>query len=356
MSDKGIGFGGFLIGLGGGYYLFRYIDASFDFFSYLLILMGIGIIANALLSKGRRPSPIGGAFGGLVGGLILALFITQGFGFIEDIAGDPVFDSFDSKAEETRTLTGDVTQGSLDFMVRNYNGVIFVETWDSPEYKIDLHIEARANTDAKAQENLEKLKEELTDTIQGGSQQVSLEFDNPFSEWTFYSITITVFLPEDVLNELDLQTSNGAIFITDVICDTAILDTSNGMIEFDGLEAVVIDASTSNGKITGLLQGEEVDLSTSNGSVDLNLPCTISGEYKIDTSNGGISITVPDAGNIGYDIDADTSLGNINVNLDNLDYTRNEDKHVSAKTEGYDSRAIQIVLEVETSIGGIDIN
>ncbi len=44
MSDSGIGFGGFLLGLGGGYYLFQYVDFSFDIISYLLILMGIGII------------------------------------------------------------------------------------------------------------------------------------------------------------------------------------------------------------------------------------------------------------------------------------------------------------------------
>ncbi|MFW6109299.1 MAG: hypothetical protein ACOC6N_02510 [archaeon] len=64
MSDSGLGFGGFLLGLGIGWYLFQYIELGFEAFSYLLILMGIGMILSGLLSRSDRKHPISGIYVG----------------------------------------------------------------------------------------------------------------------------------------------------------------------------------------------------------------------------------------------------------------------------------------------------
>ncbi len=44
-------FGGVLLGLGIGWIALKYIDVSFDIFSYLLILAGAGIIASSVIFK-----------------------------------------------------------------------------------------------------------------------------------------------------------------------------------------------------------------------------------------------------------------------------------------------------------------
>ena len=44
----GLGFGGFLIALGLGWYYFSTVDVSIQLFAYILVLGGLGIIANSL--------------------------------------------------------------------------------------------------------------------------------------------------------------------------------------------------------------------------------------------------------------------------------------------------------------------
>ena len=129
MSDSGIGFGGFLLGLGLGWYVFRYFDIGFEAFSYLLILLGVGIILGALLSQGRRRHPISGIYGGIIGGLFLAAFLTQGFGFITDITDE--FSDFpsDYRATETFTENTPLTADSVNLDIDSVNGGIEVSSW-----------------------------------------------------------------------------------------------------------------------------------------------------------------------------------------------------------------------------------
>ena len=120
MSDSGIGFGGFLLGLGLGWYLFQYYDLGFELFSYLLILMGVSMILGGVLTRGRKKHPISGVFGGVVGGLFLAAFITQGFGFVFNFT-----DQFNG-IQGTFRATDDITENipvSVDDMSINIDSV-----------------------------------------------------------------------------------------------------------------------------------------------------------------------------------------------------------------------------------------
>ena len=145
MSDSGIGFGGFLLGLGGGYYLFQYVDFSFDIISYLLILMGIGIILGAVLSKDGK-SPLSDVFGGVIGGLIFAVFLTQGFGIVGDFTNQ--WDDISSsiyRATETVFLETPVDVDELVLTVENVNGVIDVSEWSGDSVKIWPEIRAKGD-------------------------------------------------------------------------------------------------------------------------------------------------------------------------------------------------------------------
>lgn len=72
------------------------------------------------------------------------------------------------------------------------------------------------------------------------------------------------------------------------------LANSNGSVEILQAEAPAIDLSTSNGEISGVIQGSQrdysIEASTSNGSS--NLMNTVGGEkLKASNSNGGINVT-----------------------------------------------------------------
>lgn len=183
-----------------------------------------------------------------------------------------------------------------------------------------------------------------------------MEFTVPDDNWSNYAINMIVKVPEGVVLDLDVATSNGEIVITDVSGRDLVLHTSNGRMTLDNVYAETIRGSTSNGRISGEVEASTVDLSTSNGSIDLIIPATRSGDYALDTSNGSIDLILPKSINIGYDISLSTSLGSVNADLPNLSYTINESRRKIASTDGYLGKEIQVKIAAETSIGSIEIN
>lgn len=99
--DSGLGFGGFLLGFGIGWVVFRYFKVTSSFFAGLMILLGVVIIGSSLFKSQLSRFDVGGLFGGLIGGLILSLIFTSGFGFISDFgpsitgSGNVVTETYD---------------------------------------------------------------------------------------------------------------------------------------------------------------------------------------------------------------------------------------------------------------------
>jgi hypothetical protein len=80
--SSGLGFGGVLLGVGIGWVAINYLDVSFDVFPYLLILVGVGIVASSVLFKGQNRG-MGELAGGLIGGLFLAVIFSGVFGLTD---------------------------------------------------------------------------------------------------------------------------------------------------------------------------------------------------------------------------------------------------------------------------------
>jgi len=355
MSDSGIGFGGFLVGLGGGYYLFQYIDFSFDIISYLLILMGVGIILGALLSKGGK-SPVSDVFGGVLGGLILAVFLTQGFGLIGDFTDQ--WDDADLgnyRATETVSLDAPSDADTLTLTVENVNGAIDVSSWSGDSVEIDLEIKAKGGTDSEAERNIYDFEYDLQDSTVGGTQDISLTFPISNTKWSLYSVIVTVKVPDGVETELILDSTNGAIGVQDMMLTDITVETTNGAINLDDVESPTIFADTTNGGIFGTVTSSDTHFSTTNGILKIELTA-ISGEHDFDTTNGIIELTLPTGSNIGYSLDLDTSIGAIDVNLPNMDYRVDRSRNKIGETAGFSSKDIQITINADTTIGAIELN
>ena len=278
-------------------------------------------------------------------------------------------------AEENKSFTGRVTAEKVLLETENINGPIRITTWDKPEYNIELMIEARGYTSKEAEENLRLLKTELEDIIVEGQQRLALKIDYPDEINRYYRVDIDITLPADCELDsdvrskngrmtlegvkggvLNVETKNGRVSLKGLVADEIVCRTKNGRLILDDVSAGIIKGRSSNGKIEGKMEAKSASLSTSNGKIDLTLPCSTSGEYELRTSNGGIELDTPRASTLGFDLNMRTSMGRINVDLPDLEYKMYRKNRIAARTSGFDGKEVQISIEAETSMGKIWLN
>jgi len=259
------------------------------------------------------------------------------------------------KAEDTKSYAGVVTVDRVYFEVDNFNGPIHVSTWNKAEYKIDVRIIARGDSQKSAEDNLNDLKIVLDDSIIQEQKRLVLKYDVPFLAYGRYSIEVNAVLPANSVIDLDLESSNGGVYLTNIKGQTLRLATSNGPIVFDGAYAESIKGQTSNGYINGRIEAKDTSLSTSNSRIELTIPCSISAKYVLSTSNGAIALAVSPSSEVGYDLDLSTSNGNISIGLSNLNYSQDQKNRKEAQTKEFISKTVQILIEASTSNSNIDV-
>ncbi len=354
MSDhKGLGFGGFLVGLGAGWMVFQEIHVSGEVFAWILIIAGAGVVASSLLFSSRRNRHFGGLIGGLTVGTILSLMITSNFVLYGISSGGY---SGNYRAQDTMTFTGALTADTVLLDVNSFNGPIEVSTWNKDEYSISALIKAKGTTDAEAEENLERFEFDLDDSMILGKKRLVLRHNVAGTMTSRYSVQIEVWLPADATIELALDSSNGGIYLSDIEGGEIKLDTSNGGFRFDNVEARNVDAKTSNGAVTGKLNAWNADISTSNGAITLTMPCTRNGRYELRTSNGPVQLEVSSSTSIGYELDLTTSNGIVDIDLPNLDYTVSTRTRKEAHTYGLTSKSVRITIDSSTSNGSMRVD
>ena len=228
---KGLGFGGLLLGFGAGWLVFDAMQITSQFFGYFLLIAGALIVTSSLISWKKPSIDVGGLTRGLMIGLLISLFatsatdpFTHNWGFCWDF--DTNWGNY--RAQETRTLTGDLSVGGAFLDVNNFNGPITVSTWAEDEYSISILIKAKGNTDGEAEDNLDDIEFDLTETVVGGVKKLVLRHNIPNTKMNIYTITIEVKLPADAEVSVDLDSSNGGITLNDITGGNIDLSTSNG--------------------------------------------------------------------------------------------------------------------------------
>ncbi len=259
-------------------------------------------------------------------------------------------------AETTESFTGAMTANSVYLSVDNFNGPVSVSTWDRSEYSVELLIKAKGTTTSEAERNLEDFVVDFDESVVQGQGRLVLRYGIPETACNKYSVQVEAFLPADAVIDLELESSNGEISLSDVVGGEMQLHTSNGAFSFDNVYAEFIHADTSNGEISGDLKATDAYISTSNGEIYLTLPCTTTGEYFLHTSNGQVDLRVSSSSDVGYDLDSSTSNGAIRIGLPNLEYSVDWRTSKEARTLGFEGKEVQITIDVRTSNGNIDID
>ena len=360
MSKRNrLGFGGLLIGFGVGWVIFDAIKITSQFFGYFLLIAGALIIVSSLLSW-RSPSfDLGGLTRGLMIGLLITLFATSGTDlFVSSWGSGWNFDSNwgDYRAQETRTLTGDLTERVVFLDINSFNGPITVSTWTEDEYRISILIKAKGETDSDAENNLDEIEFDLEETTISGVNRLVLRHNIPQTRMSVYTLIVEVKLSVNAEISMDLDSSNGGITLTDITGGEIELSTSNGAFVFEDVTADEINADTSNGGVRGTLEAPITLIDTSNGGIDLLLPSTLSGRYVLKTSNAGVDLKLSSSSSVGYNLDLSTSNGNINLNLPNMEYRRNTKTSKEANTVGFSTKSVQIIIDASTSNASMDVD
>ncbi len=187
---------------------------------------------------------------------------------------------------EVREYTLQPRDGALAVDV-GPNGGIQVEGWSGTEIRVLARIQTRSGSEAAAAE--------LADEVEVLTSAGELRADGPRTRGReSWSVSVRVQVP--VGTRLDLRSTNGGINVRGT--EAAVTArTTNGSIQLAGVSGPIMARST-NGGIRASLAGslrlqDDIELRTTNGSIDLGLPDGISARIEASTTNGGISTDFP---------------------------------------------------------------
>lgn len=286
--------------------------------------------------------------------IALALFLI-GVGIIAvvvAVSDENPFNIDDAEYEKVELLYSEDEFNTLDFSFENRD--FFVRESTDSQIKVEYYVSDRETVTVTENDNVL----EITHEVEWINQLFT--WFNFFQDNNYYDVYI--YLPTTVDYSLELNTSNGVLDILNLDnLDSLLFVSSNGRINLQNVEARLIHASTSNGRIdlSEVVVEESINLDTSNGRIYLD-NVTAGTDISADTSNGGIEATNIQA----EDIELETSNGDIDVTLygDKDDY-----KLIAGTSNGdidYDGLGITggvvnssgiYVLDVDTSNGDITI-
>jgi hypothetical protein len=167
------------------------------------------------------------------------------------------------------------------------NGGITVEGWDRSEIRVRARVVAYARTEAVAEDILDEVQIVTDDIITAdGPERLGRR------EW--WSVSFEIMAPRR--SNLDLESTNGGIHITEVE-GTIAFRTTNGGVHLTRLAGDVRGRST-NGGVDVVLEGTEwrgtsLDVATTNGGVELAVPASYNARLETGTTNGHIRADFP---------------------------------------------------------------
>ena len=171
------------------------------------------------------------------------------------------------------------------------NGGVHVEGWDRDEILIRAKVKATARTLSKAQDMVEDVTIDTRGTIESDYPgKNSNRWKN--NEWV--SVSYRIYAP--VRSDIDVEAFNGGVS----------LENLNGDISFEALNggASLVDLAgdvrghTTNGglhiKLAGdSWEGDRMDVSTTNGGVEMYMDEDYSARLEVGTTNGNLHFDFP---------------------------------------------------------------
>jgi len=224
--------------------------------------------------------------------------------FAINLAGcSPLF--FDG-AEYTETIQDSQESETISMVaIRTINGNIDINTWEKAEIAIEATKKVRGRTEAKAQDNAQKVEIEISE--ENGVLNIITHQPRRIKTSVNYSLS----MPADL--HLQLKTTNGNVTVLGNHGDKE-LETTNGNVKVDASHGS-IDAKTTNGNIDAEMfsASDDSNFATTNGSIKVQLSGGEPMPLSAKTTNGSVRVWIPY--NFGMALDAETTNGSVHCDL-----------------------------------------
>jgi hypothetical protein len=187
---------------------------------------------------------------------------------------------------EVRDATVKAPESRL-FVEPHTNGSVRLYGWDRNEVLVRSLIQSWAETREDARAVAREVRV-VTDADR-------IRSDGPSSRrYTGWSVSYEIWVPRKT--NIDAGTRNGSI-LAEGIEGRLYLDAVNGSISLRNL-AGDVRAETSNGSVSAVLNGTSwrgggLDLTSTNGSVTLDIPDNFNADLETGTVNGGLHVDFP---------------------------------------------------------------
>jgi DUF4097 and DUF4098 domain-containing protein YvlB len=265
------------------------------------------------------------------------------------------------EAKHTATITEHISELELDVA----NGSITVEPWDKEVVEMNFTVKVfRAESEDQA---LKKFLHELNYKVVGSLLRLTIEPKTMKVETVIYvprakyeALKLRSFNGNIVASNLDakecrVKTANGHIEMKEIISNNVELETANGNIELVDSTVNEVELESLNGKLTMVGQFEEVEAQSFNGDITLKLAGNKAKELHLNCVTGGIHVSLLED----YSVKGKckTNLGNISVNLDQLEIIE-EKREIVSKYVRFNTltNAPELKLVADTKTGTVVID
>ncbi len=139
-------------------------------------------------------------------------------------------------------------------------------------------------------------------------------------------------------------------------------DAGVGEVGLDDLRVTDLDVDLGTGELDAdaVVTLGDVDARVDTGEIDLELDPESSGAYRLDVGTGEIDVTAPRDPEIGYDVTGETGAGDVDLQIGPTEDRSSSGEGGSgdrahARSQGYDERSVQVVMQLTASLGDIDV-
>lgn len=278
--------------------------------------------ADSTVTIAGRGSPSGGAGSGNM---------TQGEVMVRQ-QGDQWI------AERTDSAPVPVVDGKATIVMSSVNGAVEQQA-GSAAVGLRARLIGRGDTEAEARDRLSRIYVTLSITTDSG---LSLEAhgrskDTGSNAWNTKEASLVLTLPASVA------------------MSSALLETTNGPVTSQGFAVDDLTSKTTNGPVTASGTFSRWTAETTSGPITGDArPPSASGRFQLDTTHGPIHLTLRQTDATGIDATGETTNGEVELEFDGAQ-PQGTQKPTSAhvRTEGYDSKAVKTVVDLQTTNGTI---
>ena len=254
-----------------------------------------------------------------------------------------------------------VNERDSELILSGFNGNVSLKGYNGDKITAKVYYKTR---DSKASIDLIKLGNKYVfDYQQENFKEVSIEAYIPefmFSQITVETINGNLSLHTLKVGDLLIKNLNGNTDLSDLNCGKIDYESSNGSLDITNVVSQKATFENFNGRIS--IKGidvEHLQIESFNESIImnvLNLANFNNYIWNIESSNGELDIIAPSGFDIGYHLEARTSLSKIKIGLTGINYISNSETHAEVKSFHYDDAQKKVRMKLQTSNGNLSIN